>query len=93
MYTQFENDRAQIDSQNLVDVRYEDLVAAPVETLRDLYQHLQLGDFSQVEPSLRTRLEHHHDYRPNTHLTILNWNARFSSVGPTMRRYGYLNES
>lgn len=94
MYTQFESDRAQIDSQNLVDVRYEDLVAAPVETLRDLYQHLQLGDFSQVEPSLRTRLEHHHDYQPNTHASDPELEREVLQRWPDYaRRYGYLNES
>lgn len=93
MYTQFESDRTQIDSQSLVDVRYEDLVAAPVETLRNLYQQLQLGDFSQVEPSLRTRLEHHQDYQPNTHASDPELEREILKRWPDYaRRYGYLNE-
>ena len=92
MYAQFESDREQVDSQHLVDLHYEDLVAAPEETLRNLYQQLDLGDFSVVEPHLRQRLEHHREYQPNTHASdpelereILE---RWSDYA---QRYGYLN--
>lgn len=91
MYAQFESDREQVDSQHLVDLRYEDLVASPLETLRSLYQQLDLGDFSEVEPHLRKRLEHHREYQPNTHASdpelereILERWAGYA------QRYGYL---
>ncbi len=67
MYHSFEAAREQVDSSRLVDVRYEDLVADPVGTLRELYQRLQLGDFSQVEQRLQQRLAQHDDYRTNAH--------------------------
>ncbi len=93
MYTQFESDRTQIDSQNLVDIRYEDLVADPVETLRVLYQRLQLGDFSLIEPALRTRLERHQDYQPNTHASDPELEREILERWPDYaRRYGYLLE-
>ncbi len=92
MYTQFENDRAQVDSQRLVDIRYEDLVADPVETIRNLYQQLQLGDFSLVEPALRARLQHHQDYQPNTHASDPELEREILQRWPDYaRRYGYLN--
>lgn len=67
MYAEFEVARQQVDPQQIVDVRYEDLVAEPLSTLRGLYEHLQLGDFSQVEPQVKQRLEHDAGYRTNEH--------------------------
>ena len=91
MYTQFEIDRTEVDSQRLVDIRYEDLVANPIETLRRLYERLQLGDFSLVEPGLRKRLEHHQDYQPNTHASDPDLEREILERWPDYaRRYGYL---
>ena len=93
MYTQFEIDREQVDPTRLVDIRYEDLVAEPVETMRDLYQQLQLGDFSLVEPALRTRLEHHQEYQANTHASDPELEKEILRRWPDYaRRYGYLLE-
>ncbi len=90
MYAQFESDRAQVDSQHLVDLRYEDLVADPLETIRSLYSKLDLGDFSVVEPHLRKRLEHHQEYQPNTHVSDTQLDQeilqRWSDYA---QRYGY----
>ncbi|MEO8271555.1 MAG: sulfotransferase, partial [Aureliella sp.] len=93
MYSQFESDRGQVAPNHLVDIRYEDLVAEPVETLRGLYQQLQLGDFSLVEPALRTRLEHHQEYQTNTHDIDPELEREILQRWPDYaRRYGYLPE-
>jgi omega-hydroxy-beta-dihydromenaquinone-9 sulfotransferase len=53
MYAGFENQRVRIDPEQVIDVRYEDLVADPVGVVERIYERLQLHDFAP----LRTRLE------------------------------------
>ncbi len=67
MYDGYEQAREAVGSDRLVDVSYEELVADPMGTLRDLYNQLQLGDFESVAPYFQQRLEKHDDYRPNYH--------------------------
>lgn len=91
MYSQFDQDRQSIATGRLVDVRYEDLVANPVETMRQLYQHLNLGDFEQVEPLLQARLAKHDDYRPNQHHIDRELELDILQRWPEYaQRYGYL---
>ena len=49
MYAAYEQDRQLLDKDQLYELRYEDLVDHPIETLRDIYTQLELGDFSRVE--------------------------------------------
>ncbi len=67
MYEQFERSRREIDPSNIVDLRYEDLAANPLETVSHIYDALNLGSFADVEQALRERLENHHEYQPNRH--------------------------
>jgi hypothetical protein len=67
MYQQFESDRKQIDPANIVDVRYEQLAADPLNTVRSIYDALDLGDFAEVRPALEVCLRDHDQYEPNVH--------------------------
>lgn len=91
MYAQFEAGRQRLDSQRIVDVRYEDLVAEPVSTLCQLYQQLDLGDFSEVEPLLQQRQASHDEYRPNQHRIDPELERDILRRWPDYaQRYGYL---
>lgn len=46
-----------IPSRNLVEVKYEDLEAAPMHELRRVYDTLSLPGFADVEPALRAYIE------------------------------------
>ncbi len=48
MYASFEAARALVPASNLIDVHYEELIAAPEATVEKIYAQLQLGDFSQT---------------------------------------------
>lgn len=67
MYEGFEAARPQLPDNRLVDVRYEALVEQPKQTMRQLYDRLDLGDFQQAEPRLDERLQGHNKYQPNRH--------------------------
>jgi hypothetical protein len=52
MYERFEKDRQQIPPANICEIRYEDLVADPIEGVRRIYQELGLGGFDEARPAL-----------------------------------------
>ncbi len=67
MYRDFDAAREDVGSRNVVDLRYEDLVANPMTSMSRLYEELELGDFGQIAPQLEKRLSNHDRYRPNEH--------------------------
>ncbi len=90
MYDAFEQERQQIDDSQIVDVRYEDLAAEPLEIVRSLYSQLDLGDFDQVEKQLKHRLADHGDYQPNLHAIDSSLRQQVTERWPEYtRRYGY----
>jgi len=68
MYDAFHRDRDQIPAENLIDIRYEDLIADPVEQVESIYSRLRLGDFDHVRERLETWAQtQHREYRANRH--------------------------
>ncbi len=68
MYAAFHRDRDQLPAGRMLDVRYEDLIADPVATLRNIYQTLHLSDFEAVSPVIEAWVESdHRHYKPNQH--------------------------
>jgi hypothetical protein len=74
MYDAYLDDRALLRSDQLVELRYEDLVDDPKAALREVYDRLALGDFARIEPALDRHLAEVQNYRPNRH--SLNEHAR-----------------
>ena len=67
LYEAFFAQRALIEPSRLFEVQFEEVEAAPIESLRRAYLHLDLGDFGQVEPRLRSYLESTSDYEKNVY--------------------------
>jgi len=68
MYDAFHRCRDDFSPQRLIDVRYEDLIAQPVDTMRNIYETLRLSDFEPVEDSIRNWADHEHrHYKTNQH--------------------------
>lgn len=92
MYDGFEKQRGMLGPGQIVDVRYEDLVADPLGVVEGIYRQLQLGDFaamrSALEPYLRAEANYQtnrHDLTPDERVRILTrWR-------PYAQRYGYLS--
>lgn len=90
MYQQFEKDREQIDASRIVDLRYEDLIADPLQAIEGLYRDLELGDFSDALQPLQTRLAGHQEYKPNRHAIDEELRSHVMQSWPDYcRRYGY----
>jgi hypothetical protein len=67
MYDAYLEDRELLRSDQLVELRYEELVKDPKAQLRSIYDKLDLGDFTRVEPALDAHLHEVRDYRKNRH--------------------------
>jgi hypothetical protein len=93
MYARFEQDRNLVPPGRLVDVRYEDLVADPVAEMRRLYQQLDLGDFTQVQPAIEDYAQKTRDYRTNRHRIPPETAERVRRHwAPYFQRYGYTGQ-
>ena len=65
MYTAYENDRELLEDNQVVELRYEDLVENPLDRLRQVYEHLDLGAFTHVEQAAQAYLAEVKNYRRN----------------------------
>lgn len=66
MYDNYRRDREALGAHELVEIRYEDLVADPHATIAHVYAQLELGDPARWEPHLRARLAETAEYQPRT---------------------------
>jgi len=57
--------RALIPEGNLAEIRYEDLVAGPVETMGAVYRALSLPGFEAAAGRIRALMDSRSDYQPN----------------------------
>ncbi len=68
MYRAYFDGKRQVEPDRLVEIRYEELVASPVETLQAVYQKLGLGEFESVKPIHEAwAASQHRLYRTNKH--------------------------
>jgi hypothetical protein len=65
MYHAFERDRKQIPKSQIIDIRYEEFVAKPVETLDAIYGHLSLEDRSEVRGLWEAKSAQEQGYQTN----------------------------
>lgn len=67
MYQAYFEDRELLGDDQLVELRYEDLVDDPKSQLHEIYDRLELGDFGRIEPALDAHLHDVKNYRTNRH--------------------------
>ena len=93
MYEAFERDRHLIGPGQFCEVRYEDLIANPVEQMRRVYQELDLGDFESVRPAIQQYFASQKDYKTNRYEMPPELRAEISRRWATfIRQYGYSKE-
>ncbi len=90
IYAAYDRDRPLARAGSIVEIRYEDLIANPIETLRAVYQALELGGFAQAEPRMRANLEERRTYRRNEFTVTAADRAEIvQRWRPYFRRFGY----
>ena len=90
LYRKLDEGRELVDPARFYELRYEDLIADPEGHLRNMYEHLDLGDFERYAPRLRQYLADKAAYRTNTYEMTTEQRAivteRWAEV---IDRYGY----
>jgi hypothetical protein len=90
MYTAFDRDRHLVDPSRMFAIRYEDLVANPIDQVRNLYDHLKLGEFDLALPKLQAYFQDRQDYRTGKYQIEESVREQIDRRwGPFMRRFGY----
>lgn len=90
MYSAFERDRVAISDADIVDLRYEDIIADPAGEIQRAYSTLSLGDFESVRPHIERMTEANRNYQTNQYTPSAE-QQRFieDNFGEYMKRYGY----
>jgi omega-hydroxy-beta-dihydromenaquinone-9 sulfotransferase len=90
MYRGFEDQRQRLDASTIYDVRYEDLVADPVQEIAEMYEQLDLGPFAPVRAKIAEFVAAQKDYKPNKHRMDDALKARIRERWASyFERYGY----
>ncbi len=90
MYEVFERDRSLIPAGQFCEVRYEDLVAQPIQQMQRVYDELNLGGFETVRPQMEAYFAQKADYKTNRYQLPPELAAEISRRWASFfQRYGY----
>ncbi len=90
MYEGLESQRRAIAESQIIDIRYEDLVADPMQVLQRIYRQLDLGDFERVRGVFQSYIVSQRDYQTNRHQLDAELRERIERRwADYFERYGY----
>jgi hypothetical protein len=90
LYQAYHLQRALIAEPRRMELRFEDLVADPVGTLKEVYQHFGLEGADHIADHLSRPLDQHRKYARNVYELDGDLRREIAERwGPTFRRYGY----
>lgn len=90
LFALFERDRPRIPARSLFEMKFEDLEAAPLETLRDMYLSLGLEGFEPFSRRVSKYLDSLNGYEKNVHRIEEGDRAKVATAwSDTFERYGY----
>jgi hypothetical protein len=83
-------DRSSIPTENLIEVRHEDVVREPEEAVRAIYKQLQLRGFDDMQPALARLVESTKRYQNNRYSFEPEYLNRIAPyVQPVAELWGY----
>lgn len=90
MHERFFSQRSLIPDGNYIGICYEDFVAAPLATLRDIYARLGLPGFDEDEKLFTDYLASQPDYTPRSYQVSREMQERiYEHWHATIDRWGY----
>jgi len=90
MYEAFDRDRGLIGPGQYCEIRYEDLIAKPVDQMQLVYERLELGDFETVRPAIEEYFAGQKDYKTNRYQVSPELRAEITHRwGKFLTEYGY----
>lgn len=94
MYDAFERDRELLGPGQFSEVRYEALVADPIEQMRRVYEELELDGFESVRPGIENYFAGQKDYKPNRFPMTPEMRDKITHRwAKFLKRYGYAKEA
>jgi hypothetical protein len=83
-------ERALVPEGQLIELRYDDFIKDPVESLRGVYESIQLNDFSYFEPHLKAFIGGQKDFVRLKHELPADEKKRVAEkLEPFFREWGY----
>jgi hypothetical protein len=93
MYDAYERDRALIGPGQLCEIRYEDLIANPIEQMRRVYKELELDGFDTVQPAIEDYFAGQKGYKTNRYQITPEMRAEIGRRWePFLKQYGYAKD-
>jgi omega-hydroxy-beta-dihydromenaquinone-9 sulfotransferase len=93
MYETFERERELLAPGQFCEVRYEQLVADPIEQMRRVYAELQLGEFEAVRPAMEKYFAGKKGYKTNRYEMTPELHDEITRRwGTFLKQYGYAEE-
>jgi len=93
MYGAFDRDRPLLGDEQFCEVRYEDVVADPVEQMGRVYEQLALDDYAHVRPRIEAYADEAREYRTNRYELAPELREEITRRwGWFAERYGYRGE-
>ena len=90
MYVAFRRDTRNMAKHQLCEIKYEDLIANPESSLQNIYDQLDLGDFSGMHLALQGSIKKMKKYKANTYsLSKKTYDLISSEWNDYMQDYGY----
>jgi omega-hydroxy-beta-dihydromenaquinone-9 sulfotransferase len=86
----YEADRHVIPGGRLIELRYEDLIKDPINTMRDIYARLDIGDFASAEAPMRAYLDAQKEHRVSEYEMPPELRRKvIERLRPYIDRFGY----
>ncbi len=79
MYDSYHAYRTEVPDNQIMDVRYEDLIGSPIPTMQQIYDQLELGDIKPALDEFGKYLAPRRNYVTNRHQLPEYWQARIRS--------------
>jgi len=90
MYARLEEGRKLVPAGQFHELRYEELVADPIDQMQKLYDSLNLGEFENLRPRLDDYLQRNADYETNKFDLAPEWREQIRTRwADVIARYGY----
>lgn len=90
LYKKYLDEKKLIPKENLIELRYEDFIKAPLQTMEMVYSNLKIPGFENAKPAFEKYIQKHVKYKRNNH--ILNneiKNKVYQHWDFTFKEFGY----
>lgn len=67
LMTSYNEQKKQIPPENLIEIKYEDLVANPIQQVKNIYNQLKIQGIEKAIPEMKKYLERQKNYKTNVY--------------------------